>query len=320
MSNTTFISILTPIYNVAPYMERCARSLFEQTFPDLEFVFVDDCSPDESMKILQRVIADYPSVVGKVHIIRHERNRGLAVARNTAVAAANGEFIVHVDSDDWIESNAVELLVQKQIETGADIVSCDAIAHFSDRTEIYAEPSYDSLEAMIRGTMRLTIEHVIWRRLIRRSLYTDNHIACVAGVNIGEDHYTLPRLVFFAKSFATVDKPLWRYNCTNESSYTRASNGLNLRKYINDRDACLILSQFFAEHDKRYCEELEQIRKEYQYRSRNCALRCGDHEGYRTISKDLNLSSLDYCYMRPYTILCKIIRKLTGRRFGPLNY
>ena len=104
-------------------MERCARSLFEQTYANLEYIFVDDCSPDNSIAILEKVMEDYPERKEQVRILRHEKNRGLAAARNTAIDAASGAFITHVDSDDYLDRDAVRLLVEKQMETGADIVS-----------------------------------------------------------------------------------------------------------------------------------------------------------------------------------------------------
>ena len=106
------VSILVPIYKVEKYIERCARSLFEQTYPNLEFLFVDDASPDKSIEILQKVIAQYPKWKGRITIIYHNKNRGLAVARNALVDNCRGEFLFHVDSDDWIAEDAVEKILK----------------------------------------------------------------------------------------------------------------------------------------------------------------------------------------------------------------
>ena len=116
------VSILIPVYGVEKYIERCARSIFEQTYQNLDIVFVDDCTPDKSIEILRRVLDDYPERKAQTRIIRHEHNQGLAAARNTAVAAATGTFLTHVDSDDWLELDAVEELVKKQVETGVAFV------------------------------------------------------------------------------------------------------------------------------------------------------------------------------------------------------
>ena len=76
------ISILIPVYNVEKFIERCARSVFEQTYENLEYVFVDDCSPDKSIQILERVLAEYPKREKQTKIIHHDKNRGVAAARN----------------------------------------------------------------------------------------------------------------------------------------------------------------------------------------------------------------------------------------------
>ena len=97
------VSILVPVYGVEKYIERCARSLFEQTYENLEYIFVNDCTPDKSMEILMRVMEDYPNRKGNVRIFHHEHNRGLSAARNTALDAATSPFVTHVDSDDYLD-------------------------------------------------------------------------------------------------------------------------------------------------------------------------------------------------------------------------
>ena len=145
MNNNPLVSILVPVYNVEQYIERCARSLFEQTYDNLEYIFVDDCTPDKSIQILERVLAEYPQRREQTKIIHHDRNRGLAAARNTAVENCSGVFLTHVDSDDWIEFNAVELLVNKQQENDADIVSSNTFCQYSDGTYRIGD-TYSSLQ------------------------------------------------------------------------------------------------------------------------------------------------------------------------------
>lgn len=134
------VSILIPVYGVEKYIERCARSIFDQTYQNLDIVFVDDCTPDKRIEILRRVLDDYPERKAQTRIIRHEHNRGLAAARNTAVAAATGTFLTHVDSDDWLELDAVEELVKKQVETGAEIVTGEVYINEQQIDEHYIEP------------------------------------------------------------------------------------------------------------------------------------------------------------------------------------
>lgn len=306
------VSLCIPVYNVVSFIERCARSLFEQTYANVEYIFVDDCSPDDSIAILEKVMLDYANVTGKMHIVRHEYNRGLAAARNTAVAAAKGIFLIHVDSDDWIEPNMVEDLVRTQRMTGADIVSCNAVAHYLDGEVLLEEPDYSSKDEMMRSVIQMTLDHVIWRRLIRTSLYKDNNVFAEEGVNIGEDHYTLPRLLYYAKSFSKCDEALYHYNCLNNESYTRSdSSSFNLIRYCSNRDSINILVNFFMLYDKSYLDELYSIKTHYIYSQFFNVLKEGNVEAYNELSNDWK--SVDDTYKLALGLTPRRVRLLAGK-------
>lgn len=118
------VSILVPVYGVEQYIEKCAISLFEQTYSDIEYVFVNDCTKDDSISVLKRVLEKYPQRMQQVRIINHEKNMGLGAARRTAILNANGDYILHVDSDDYIAENAVEVFIKEAYNSNADIVDC----------------------------------------------------------------------------------------------------------------------------------------------------------------------------------------------------
>ena len=160
------ISILVPVYGVEKYIPQCAKTLFEQTYHDIEYIFVDDCSPDDSIVVLQQILANYPERKNQVHIVRHDHNRGLGAARKTAFEAATGDFVINVDSDDYLSLNAVELLVAKQQETGADIVSSSYTSVFQDGTAIlHAEPHYSKDDCLKLMLIQNTLLPHIWARL-----------------------------------------------------------------------------------------------------------------------------------------------------------
>lgn len=119
------VSILVPVYGVEKYIERCARSVFEQTYKDLDIVFVDDCTPDKSIEILKTVLEDYPERKEQTRILRHDHNRGLSAARNTAVDTAHGRYIYFLDSDDTITSDCIEALVEAMHSGDWDMVTAD---------------------------------------------------------------------------------------------------------------------------------------------------------------------------------------------------
>ena len=136
------VSILVSFFNVEDCIERCARSLFAQTYDDLEYVFIDDCSQDRSVSVLMDVARDYPNRTNDIKLIRSSRNRGVATSRNIAIENSSGEFICFVDSDDWLELNAVELLVEKQQSRDADIVYGNALMHASEGVAELKEEDY----------------------------------------------------------------------------------------------------------------------------------------------------------------------------------
>ena len=106
------VSILVPIYGVEKYIERCVRSLLEQSFTDIEYIFVNDCTKDSSMVILNKLIKEYEEKKGSIKIINHEKNGGLAASRITALKNATGEFITFVDSDDYLPIHAIGILIR----------------------------------------------------------------------------------------------------------------------------------------------------------------------------------------------------------------
>ena len=106
------LSIVVPIYNVENYIEKSVRSLFEQTYPNIEYIFVNDCTPDKSMGVLDSVLADYPHRVSNVVVINHTQNKGLAISRHDGFVVAKGEYIATCDSDDWVELDMYENLMR----------------------------------------------------------------------------------------------------------------------------------------------------------------------------------------------------------------
>ena len=96
------LSVIVPIWGVEKYIEKCARSLFESDLDDMEFIFVDDCTPDKSIELLEALMEQYPERKKQSSIVRHEVNKGLPQARKTGFEASRGEFVTYCDSDDWV--------------------------------------------------------------------------------------------------------------------------------------------------------------------------------------------------------------------------
>lgn len=222
MTASPKVSVLVPVYGVEKYIAECAGSLFSQTWQNIEYVFVDDCSPDRSIEVLRQVIAEYPHREQQVRIVRQDRNRGLGAARNRAVEESSGEYLMHVDSDDRITPNAVEKLVAAAMETSADIVD-GAYCEFGDDGSVTGNavlPPHISKERYLkRMLLQNIVKNNIWGRLYRRSLYTGHAINSIEGVDYGEDFGIVPRLVLHA-SRTYIDDVVYHYRNSNAASYT----------------------------------------------------------------------------------------------------
>ena len=129
------ISVIVPVYSVEEFIERCVRSLFQQTYKEVEYIFVNDHTPDRSMEIIKNCIAEYPHL--KTVLLEHSVNKGLPAARNTGLSVATGKYVFHCDSDDFVEPDMLEKLYQRAEETNADIVWCDCFLSFEKNEGVF---------------------------------------------------------------------------------------------------------------------------------------------------------------------------------------
>ena len=104
------VSIIIPVYNVAPYIIRCLDSIYNQSYPNLEVIIIDDCGTDNSMAIIDSYLTSDQHDITR--IIHHHKNQGLSIARNTGINNANGEYLYFIDSDDYITSNCIKTLAE----------------------------------------------------------------------------------------------------------------------------------------------------------------------------------------------------------------
>ena len=210
------VSVITPFFKVAPFIERCAESLLGQTYPDVEFIFVDDASPDESRAILEQVLARHPE--RNARIVTHAQNKGLPAARNTGLAEATGEFVYHCDSDDWVETDLVEKFVRKAEETGADFLYCDFWLQFEKSARYMVNPTYTDPEQMIKeGFLAGLMKYNVWNKLAKRSLYEG--VSFPGGHGMGED-MTIILAATRATKVAHVPEALYHYVKLNMNAFS----------------------------------------------------------------------------------------------------
>lgn len=236
------VSVLVPVYNVERYIECCLRSLFEQTLDDIEYVIVDDCSPDGSMAILTRILEDYPHRKDQVKKIRRSQNGGLAAARKTAVETATGDYTIHIDSDDWVEPTMCERLYAKAMRDDADIVVCDYFAEFPDRRVCCKQSTPKDAVGFTRALMREDVSWSMWNKLIRLSLYDNVEIA--PGLNMGEDMLTTIRLSCFANKVSYLPEAFLHYRQDNPNSLIKTFSAKSVDDLLG---GVAELERFFAD-------------------------------------------------------------------------
>lgn len=220
--NNNKVSILVPFYNVEEYVGRCLESLFTQSYPNIEYVFVNDSTPDKSMEVIDEYIAKY-GVADKCKMIIHEQNLGISASRNDCLDNMTGDYFLFVDGDDYIDKDMVELLVEAAVKGDADISGCGYVEEFADYSVEYPQKYTNDHNEMLRSITMLTIKGVLWKLLIRREVVVINDLRFPYDNSINEDYYFCCKLFYFAKSFASVDRCLYHYVQYNPNNLTRIS-------------------------------------------------------------------------------------------------
>lgn len=227
------ISVIVPVYNVAPYLERCVLSLLHQCGPQLEFILVNDGSTDHSLEICRR-FAEQDS---RVRVISKE-NGGLASARNAGLQAACGEYISFVDGDDWLEPDAYQQLAELIKGFRPDLIRFGYQKMLQDKVIgsyalSYEEGIYqgDCLRAIQLDTIsnpnvldyQRTRILSAWSNLFRKELLTENEIHFVSEREIlNEDYLFVLQAVLAAKSIYVCKHTLYNYD-TRPNSLTTSS-------------------------------------------------------------------------------------------------
>jgi glycosyltransferase involved in cell wall biosynthesis len=241
------VSVLVPIYGVEKFIGRCARSLFGQTFDDVEYVFVDDGSPDDSIVMLGRILEEFPRRKPHVKIVRHEHNKGSAGARNTALDHATGKYVMYVDSDDYLEPDAVRLLHDKAVAETADMVVYDMRYDYGDKV-------FDNVESIPADSHDYVKELLLRRKILGvcgklfdRDLF-GRELRFAEGINYGEDYMMISRLAYRARRIVKLDKVLYSYVQTNAGALTKVHSPERERRNMRDIEyAVETLCHFFSQ-------------------------------------------------------------------------
>lgn len=229
------VSVIIPVYNVEKYLPKCVDSVIGQTYADLEIICVNDGSPDNSADILE----GYAQKDSRIKII-NQTNQGLSGARNTGISHATGEYIVFVDSDDWLDTQAIEEAVSVMQKNSCDAVMWGYTREFADKSvekkifdgdRIFGEAESRDIHRRLTGLSGAELSHpentdalvTAWGKLYRTDIIKENKLSFVDTKIIGTEDLLFNMHYFgFVKSSAFIDKPFNHYRKDNESSLTRS--------------------------------------------------------------------------------------------------
>lgn len=263
------VSYIIPIYNVSGYIEKSVGSLLEQSYSNIEYIFINDCSSDDSEIKLRRIIEDFPERRNKIKVITNEQNLGSATSRNIGLDTAQGEYVMFADSDDWISMDYVESMV-RQIDSGSyDIVYCDYFESYNNHdnriSQAYGQDNIECIRAMLGRGMHGSTCNKIYRRsflLVSKQRFID-------GADLFEDVSWNIRLFACTTQISYLSQAFYHYVQYNNNSIIKSMSSTEkkrnraLQRIENVRVACDYLIALGFE------EKLSKEMKEWKLMAKN---------------------------------------------------
>lgn len=201
------VSVIIPVYNVERDIARCARSLFGQTLQDMEFVFVDDCTPDRSMEIIHRVLSDeFPYRIPQTSFYRMPRNSGLAVVRYFGYTVATGDYVIACDSDDDVSRDIYREMYERAVMGSFDMVICDFFQVKDGKRSIHHQ--FSELGKQVDDVLVGRVMGSLWSRMFRRSLLEGVKPAVAS---MTEDVVITIQILCKSHSIGYIQEPLYFY-------------------------------------------------------------------------------------------------------------
>ena len=238
----TLVTVIIPIYCVETYLEQCINSVVQQTHTELEIILVDDGSPDQCP-----VICDAWAKRDSRIIVIHKKNGGLSDARNAGIDRANGNYIMFVDSDDWIEPNMVECMLSVLEEQQADICACGIFYEYPQKTSIREVDSFvgSPTETYKRLYDETRYPVSAWNKLYSRKCW--NKLRFPTG-KICEDAFTTYLLIDQAQTIVQLSTPYYHYRIRDNSIMTSQFSVKKMDEEEAWRNNYLFIKEHYPEH------------------------------------------------------------------------
>ncbi len=255
------VSVIVPIYGVETYIAKCAVSLFEQTLDDIEYLFIDDCTPDHSIEVLTNVLSHYPKRVSNVHILKMERNSGQAAVRKYGISQAQGEYVAFCDSDDWIEHTMYEQMYLHAQKDNYDIVVCDFCSLDGEKTIVHRGAYSTAKQQFLSDMLIQKCNWSLCNKIVRRSLYKES-IKKYPVSNLGEDMALVFQLSIACRKIGYIGTPFYYYY-QNPRSITKVISKEALKeKYCQFQSNLQIVENVFAAYSlvEEFSDELVALK------------------------------------------------------------
>ncbi|ATA68509.1 glycosyltransferase, group 2 family protein [Capnocytophaga cynodegmi] len=226
-------TVIIPIYKAEIFIERCLNSVFNQDLDDVEYILINDCTPDKSFEIAKQKAADSERK-NDIKLIENETNLGIGKSRRKGMLAASGKYVIQIDSDDWIERNMLSTLYKKAEEEKSDVVTCDYYISFLNGKRKYRKEEYKAdIDYNVKSIMLGRVHPSLCNTLVRREFYLKNGFIPTGEVDMGEDFETMFKVFLTTSKVAYVAQPFLHYTQYNTNSITKTMNASHIEDTIH---------------------------------------------------------------------------------------
>lgn len=223
------ISVVIPVYNTSSYLARCIDSIFEQDLKDVELIFIDDYSADNSFEVLNQCLKGRESE--NLTIVKNPKNLGSGETRNKGISLAKGDYVIFVDSDDYVTSDYFQVL-KNAIESRPDIVVFDMTEIWSNKTVLKHVDLPDSPLESVELLLLNKMHNSLCNKMFKRSMFLKHDIRITKGLSMFEDKSICFKLFYYAKSQLYIDKSLYFYDRSRENSLTKVFKESNIQASV----------------------------------------------------------------------------------------
>lgn len=235
------VSIVVTAFNVENFVEKALKSVFNQTYKDIEVIVVEDCSTDNTMKVITKF-------ANKIKLVKNQVNQGAGMSRRIGIQNCTGDFVLLLDADDYLDKNYIEELVKRQQETDADIVSGGITYIHDDNDRFKAETFGTIVSEGLQKFMDYGQQKIVFlnNKIVRRSLYD---VVTYSDRRFVEDTPVILPLLYYAKKVAYANTAGYYY-------YQRESSLCHTSSVFKHQLACAAISldmrDFFADKEEEY--------------------------------------------------------------------